>query len=94
MVGRLVLTRLVTLDCLPLHTTSGNAFSKSSSFGASCGRVSVEDEEEAKAVRRHCHHHRRRYYTTLHLAVALAVARLILPNRERAQSSVEFYHYV
>lgn len=52
MVGRLVLTRLVTLDCLPLHTTSGNAFSKSSSFGASCGRVSVEDEEEAKAVRR------------------------------------------
>ena len=35
MVGRLALTRLVTLDCLPLHTTSGNAFSKSPSFGAS-----------------------------------------------------------
>ena len=89
MVGRLVLTRLVTLDCLPLHTTSGNAFSKSSSFGASCGRVSVEDEEEAKAVRRHCHQDcRRRHHS------APGAARLILPNRERAQSSVEFYHYV
>ena len=55
MVGRLALTRLVTLDCLPLHTTSGNAFSKSPSFGCSVwklewGALEEEDQEEARPL--------------------------------------------
>ena len=52
---QLVLTRLVTLDCLPLHTTSGNAFSKSPSFGCSVwklewGALEEEDQEEARPL--------------------------------------------